>query len=277
VIATIQGPGAVPTIKGQGSPLGHAPRCAGPAQFRRAVAAVSTGLAHFGVHPIRFQLDMFKRTKRMISISTDGTYTPLDWTLLKHMKSLKEAEWRQNVMQAIASGQLAQRITHESGKEYNVAAAYTIVIEENLSPQKLSISDVKNLLSDSVPEKTGSRSDFPILLGKTDAGLVFLDGQHRKADAIKRGDAAIAAYVLSVEQTERCHTSGVNLQDLERLGILHTRKPLKPVSTESITKDIRELIRERAFQLFEERGKGPGRELDDWLQAESEIKDQLGR
>ena len=32
-----------------------------------------------------------------------------------------------------------------------------------------------------------------------------------------------------------------------------------------------ELIRERAYQLFEERGYEHGHELDDWLQAEAEI------
>jgi hypothetical protein len=32
------------------------------------------------------------------------------------------------------------------------------------------------------------------------------------------------------------------------------------------------LIRERAYQLFEEGGRQPGRELENWLQAESEIK-----
>jgi hypothetical protein len=33
-----------------------------------------------------------------------------------------------------------------------------------------------------------------------------------------------------------------------------------------------ELIQRRAYQLFEARGKQPGQELDDWLQAEREIK-----
>jgi len=31
-------------------------------------------------------------------------------------------------------------------------------------------------------------------------------------------------------------------------------------------------IRARAYQLFEDRGRQPGRELDDWLQAERETK-----
>ena len=32
------------------------------------------------------------------------------------------------------------------------------------------------------------------------------------------------------------------------------------------------IIRERAYQLFEARGRQPGHEFDDWLQAEREIK-----
>lgn len=32
-----------------------------------------------------------------------------------------------------------------------------------------------------------------------------------------------------------------------------------------------EVIRERAYQLYEERGSQPGHELDDWLQAEAEM------
>ena len=35
---------------------------------------------------------------------------------------------------------------------------------------------------------------------------------------------------------------------------------------------ISELIRVRAYQLFEARGRRPGHELDDWLEAELELK-----
>jgi Protein of unknown function (DUF2934) len=38
---------------------------------------------------------------------------------------------------------------------------------------------------------------------------------------------------------------------------------------------VSELIRIRAYQLFEARGHHPGRELDDWLQAERELKHHL--
>jgi len=32
------------------------------------------------------------------------------------------------------------------------------------------------------------------------------------------------------------------------------------------------LIRKRAYELYDERGRQPGRELDDWLQAERELR-----
>lgn len=35
--------------------------------------------------------------------------------------------------------------------------------------------------------------------------------------------------------------------------------------------DLREQIRRRAFELYEQRGKEDGHDLDDWLQAESEL------
>jgi hypothetical protein len=37
---------------------------------------------------------------------------------------------------------------------------------------------------------------------------------------------------------------------------------------------LQEQIRRRAFELYEQRGKGDGNELGDWLQAESEVVQQ---
>lgn len=37
-----------------------------------------------------------------------------------------------------------------------------------------------------------------------------------------------------------------------------------------------ELIQKRAYQIYEARGRQPGREAEDWLQAEAEIKHHLG-
>jgi len=38
---------------------------------------------------------------------------------------------------------------------------------------------------------------------------------------------------------------------------------------------VPELVRRRAYELFEARGRQSGHELDDWLQAEREVKHQL--
>jgi len=38
--------------------------------------------------------------------------------------------------------------------------------------------------------------------------------------------------------------------------------------------DIQEQVRRRAFELYEQHGKEDGHDLDDWLQAESELAPQ---
>jgi len=53
------------------------------------------------------------------------------------------------------------------------------------------------------------------------------------------------------------------------------KKPstLAPNSGEpTITIPIEQQIRKRAYELYEQRGRTDGHELDDWLQAECEIK-----
>ena len=44
----------------------------------------------------------------------------------------------------------------------------------------------------------------------------------------------------------------------------------KPAST-ATQKKLEDQIRRRAYQLYEVRGRGDGRELEDWLQAEIDI------
>jgi len=53
---------------------------------------------------------------------------------------------------------------------------------------------------------------------------------------------------------------------------LTTRTPLRTTrqTTES-TSDIQEQIRRRAHELYEQSGREDGHELEDWLQAESEV------
>ncbi|HJY92648.1 MAG TPA: DUF2934 domain-containing protein [Candidatus Acidoferrum sp.] len=46
--------------------------------------------------------------------------------------------------------------------------------------------------------------------------------------------------------------------------------PTETRATESPV-DIQEQVRRRAFDLYEQRGREDGHDLDDWLQAESEL------
>jgi hypothetical protein len=41
--------------------------------------------------------------------------------------------------------------------------------------------------------------------------------------------------------------------------------------------DLQEQLRRRAYGLYEQRGREEGHELDDWLQAESEIVQQRAK
>ena len=68
----------------------------------------------------------------------------------------------------------------------------------------------------------------------------------------------------------------------EQLGKRVDRQPdeiekepstLAPKSDEpTVLIPIKQQIRQRAYELYEQRGRDDGRDLDDWLQAECEIK-----
>ena len=47
--------------------------------------------------------------------------------------------------------------------------------------------------------------------------------------------------------------------------------------TTECTRELQEQIRRRAHELYEERGRGDGRDLEDWLQAESEVTQQKAK
>ena len=49
-----------------------------------------------------------------------------------------------------------------------------------------------------------------------------------------------------------------------------TKKPSVP-TTANVGSSLQEEIRRRAYQLYEERGREDGHDLDDWLSAEAEI------
>jgi Protein of unknown function (DUF2934) len=48
-------------------------------------------------------------------------------------------------------------------------------------------------------------------------------------------------------------------------------------NTDGCSEECRQnLIRKRAYEIFEERGEDPGHEIDDWLSAEREVNHHLG-
>ena len=53
-------------------------------------------------------------------------------------------------------------------------------------------------------------------------------------------------------------------------------KPEPTVAQPKLPAPTPEQIRRRAREIFEAHGGAPGRELDDWLQAEIELKSGLG-
>ena len=54
--------------------------------------------------------------------------------------------------------------------------------------------------------------------------------------------------------------------------------PLRTITqTTESTSELQEQIRRRAYELYEQRGRDDGHELDDWLQAESELTQQKAK
>jgi hypothetical protein len=51
-----------------------------------------------------------------------------------------------------------------------------------------------------------------------------------------------------------------------------TSTSVDPRVVETPTLTLEEAIGRRAYEIYLERGEGPGRELDDWLQAERELR-----
>ena len=57
------------------------------------------------------------------------------------------------------------------------------------------------------------------------------------------------------------------------------KKPSQSIElSENILKaDVAERIRQRAYEIYETRGREDGRELEHWLEAEAEIRDERVR
>jgi len=54
-------------------------------------------------------------------------------------------------------------------------------------------------------------------------------------------------------------------------------KKSAPVKQENVSANLEEDIRHRAYELYVQRGRQDGHDLDDWLRAEEEMKGMRGR
>ena len=69
---------------------------------------------------------------------------------------------------------------------------------------------------------------------------------------------------------------------VKRTPVTNVQSPAKPATSPSVEKkngngrvslDVEAAIRARAYELYERRGRLDGFAQDDWLQAESEVRD----
>jgi len=51
----------------------------------------------------------------------------------------------------------------------------------------------------------------------------------------------------------------------------------EPVREAESFEGLEDAIRQRAYELFEQRGRGEGSEEEDWLQAEAEVMEEIRR
>jgi hypothetical protein len=52
-----------------------------------------------------------------------------------------------------------------------------------------------------------------------------------------------------------------------------TLKPISSATEKQVSTELEEQIRCRAYELYEQRGRADGYELEDWLRAEAEVSD----
>lgn len=67
-------------------------------------------------------------------------------------------------------------------------------------------------------------------------------------------------------------TTNKHVLTMPEAGSVPLTRKTSPVS--SSPGDVEVRIRERAYQLYQERGSTPGLETEDWLKAEREIRDR---
>lgn len=61
------------------------------------------------------------------------------------------------------------------------------------------------------------------------------------------------------------------------MAIRSIKKPQQPAQPEATGDEIRERIREAAYYRAQQRGFHPGYEVEDWLAAESQVRDEMAK
>lgn len=83
---------------------------------------------------------------------------------------------------------------------------------------------------------------------------------------------------------ERIFTQRQNIQDFDAEktvkskngGKISQTKPVKPVNEKPVDANIYgQLVEKRAYDLYEKRGRQPGHELDDWLEAQEIVEAEM--
>jgi hypothetical protein len=74
---------------------------------------------------------------------------------------------------------------------------------------------------------------------------------------------------MAKAKTPRANPTNKQVLTMPEAGSVPTVRKTSPMSSSSV--DLGAQIRERAYQLFQERGSTPGYENEDWLKAEREV------
>ena len=74
---------------------------------------------------------------------------------------------------------------------------------------------------------------------------------------------------MAKAKTPRATPINKQVLTMPEVGSVPTVRKTSPVSSSSV--DLAAQIRERAYQLYQERGNTPGHENEDWLKAEREV------
>jgi hypothetical protein len=74
---------------------------------------------------------------------------------------------------------------------------------------------------------------------------------------------------MAKARTPRANPINKQVLTMPEAGSVPSVRKTSPVSSSSV--DLAAQIRERAYQLYQERGSTPGHENEDWLTAEREV------